>query len=123
MIVASAQTAAELLAPLVEPGEAETLAIAYLDRRHRLLGIGRRTGGEGELLLPMRAILAEGMRLEARSLIIGHNHPSGDPSPSAADIAATRTLAATARALDLTLADHLIFASGCCRSFRQLGLL
>ena len=54
---------------------------------------------------------------------IAHNHPSGDPSPSRADIEATRRLAEAAAALGIRLHDHLIFAGGDCRSFRALGLL
>ena len=54
---------------------------------------------------------------------MAHNHPSGDPRPSRADIQATRRLAETADALDIRLHDHLIFAGTDCRSFRELGLL
>lgn len=52
-----------------------------------------------------------------------HNHPSGDPTPSAADCRVTARLAEVAGALDIALHDHLVFAGGDCRSFRALGLL
>ena len=71
----------------------------------------------------MRAIFAAGLRHGAEGLVIAHNHPSGDPEPSRADIEATRRLADVAAALGIRLHDHLIFAGGECRSFRELGLL
>lgn len=52
-----------------------------------------------------------------------HNHPSGDPSPSKADIAITRDIAAALKALDIALHDHLIIGREKHASFRGLGLL
>jgi len=76
-----------------------------------------------EIVLPMAAIFKAALNHGAAGLIVAHNHPSGDPTPSRADIAATRRLAETAANLGLVLHDHLIFAGGECRSFRELGLL
>lgn len=73
--------------------------------------------------LPLRAIIAAALELGSRGLIVAHNHPDGDPRPSDADLEATRRLAETAGTLGIRLHDHLIFAGGQCRSFRQLGLL
>jgi DNA repair protein RadC len=80
-------------------------------------------GGEDAVELPLAAILTSALRLGARSIVLAHNHPSGDPSPSASDEAATRRLASAAAGVDIRLQDHLIFAGGQCRSFRTLGLL
>lgn len=52
-----------------------------------------------------------------------HNHPSGDPSPSKADIAITREIVAALKALDIALHDHLIVGRDKHASFRGLGLL
>ena len=71
----------------------------------------------------MREIFAAALKCDAFGLVIAHNHPSGDPRPSRADIEATRRLAETAAALGICLHDHLIFAGGECCSFRELGLL
>ena len=71
----------------------------------------------------MRAIFAAALGHDAAGMVIAHNHPSGDPRPSRADRDATRRLAETAPALGISLHDHLIFAGGGCRSFRELGLL
>ena len=77
----------------------------------------------GHVALPIRAIVADALRLDSAGLILAHCHPSGDPEPSAADIAATRRLSEMGAQLGLSLHDHLIFAGGECRSFRALGLL
>ncbi len=52
-----------------------------------------------------------------------HNHPSGDPTPSRADIAMTQQVIAAARALDITVHDHLIVGREGVASFKQLGLM
>jgi len=52
-----------------------------------------------------------------------HNHPSGDPAPSKADIAITREISAALKALDIALHDHLIVGRDKHASFRALGLL
>jgi len=73
--------------------------------------------------LPMRDIFRAALTCGAVGLVIAHNHPSGDPRPSRADIEATRRLAETAATLGIRLHDHLIFAGAECRSFREMGLL
>jgi DNA repair protein RadC len=123
MQVATARQAADLLAPLLQSAGGEAVAVAYLGDRQQLLGTGRSEGGADAADLPIRQIVAEALRLGASGLIIAHNHPSGDASPSEADLSATRRLAETAAAVGLRLHDHLIFAGPGCRSLRELGLL
>jgi DNA repair protein RadC len=122
--IATATDAARVLAPLFADARGERLAVAHLDAGRALLALDQPVaGGAAHVDLPIRAIIARAFDLDTKGLILAHNHPSGDPSPSRADIAATRRLAATADALGIRLFDHLIFAGGDCRSFRALGLL
>lgn len=124
MHVATASDAARLLAPLFAETVGEKLAVLHLDRRRDVLAIDEPAiGHRTSVLFPVRAIIVRALALDTASLIVAHNHPSGDPTPSRADIAATRRLAETADALDIRLHDHLIFADGDRRSFRELGLL
>jgi DNA repair protein RadC len=125
MIVATARDAADLLVPLFESAKIEKVVAAYLDGDRRLLlTLETEKGGHDAVDLPIRAILIEALRLGAAGLIVAHNHPSGDATPSPADLAATRELAATANSLGIQLFDHLIFGgSGECRSLRASGLL
>lgn len=123
MQIATARDAAGLFAPLLAHQEAESIAIAYLGDGQLLLGTGQAPGAADAVELPIRPIIAEALRLNATALILAHNHPGGDPGPSAADIAATRRLAAAAAAVGVRVHDHLIFAGSECRSLRALGLL
>ena len=63
------------------------------------------------------------LELHATAIILVHNHPSGDPSPSRADIEMTREIAAAAHALGIVLHDHVIVGNGRWFSFRREGLL
>ena len=63
------------------------------------------------------------LELQASALILVHNHPSGDPTPSTADIAVTRDIVKAAHPLGVTVHDHLIIGRGRHTSLRDLGLL
>jgi len=80
-------------------------------------------GSLGTLHLRMRALFGEALRLGASGLILAHNHPSGQCQPSGSDLTATRQLQDVARALDITLIDHLIFTNRAVYSMRAGGLL
>ncbi len=101
----------------------ERLLVLHLDAERRLLGVSRFEGALAEIELIMRAISFAALRLTAAAMILAHNHPSGSAEPSAADIAATRTLTGLGRPLGLMVDDHLIFAAGDCVSLRGRGLL
>lgn len=123
MQVATAADAARLFRDAIAKGSGERLAVAYLDRERRLLNFEIEVGDDASAPLPIRAIAETALRLGASGLILAHNHPSGDPRPSDADLAATRRLSGAARALGLRLHDHLIFAGPHCHSMRAAGLL
>lgn len=102
----------------------ERCHVVFVDSQRRQLGdasIGM--GGPDVLSVRMREIFAEALRLDARGLILAHNHPSGHCCPSGSDITATRRLAQVAQALDIELIDHLIFTDGAVYSMRAGGLL
>ncbi len=85
------------------------------------------TGSRASIAAPSSCPFATCWRMRSSSdgtgIVIAHNHPSGDPEPSKADIAATRMLVHAARALEIRVLDHLIFTTTRCTSFRALGLL
>ena len=124
MAVATARAAADLLAPRFAGVRDEKLAVLHLDGGRSVLAIDDFDAAGPDLVaLSLRDIFRRALALDATGLVIAHNHPSGDPKPSQADIQATRRLAAAAEALGIRLHDHLIFAGGECASFRALGLL
>ncbi len=102
----------------------EEVRVLYLDRKNRLIQDERQGRGtvDHTPLYP-REVVKRALALGASALIVVHNHPSGDPTPSQADIAMTRQLAEAAAALGLVLHDHLIVARGGHTSFRSAGLL
>ena len=70
-----------------------------------------------------REVVKRALELGASALILVHNHPSGDPTPSRADIAMTREIAIAAKALKIEVHDHLVIGRGKHASFKALGLL
>jgi len=70
-----------------------------------------------------REIIKRALELTASAVILVHNHPSGDPTPSKADIQMTREIVAAAKALSIAVHDHLVVGRGGHASFKSLGLL
>jgi DNA repair protein RadC len=75
------------------------------------------------IVLPIRQIVIDALRCDSRSIILAHNHPSGEPRPSRNDIDQTRRLAGTLEPLDIDIYDHVIVARSGRFSFRDAGLL
>lgn len=124
MRIATPDDAAALLAPFFATAEVERVVAVHLDAGGELIGVTvEEIGDAAEAALPIGAMLASALRLRAEAMIVAHNHPSGNPEPSAADKEATRRLADAMRPLGLRLTDHLVFAGGGCRSMAALGLL
>lgn len=123
MTILTARDAADLIAPRLSGSAVELLAVAYLGANGRLLAIDVTEAKVNSIALPIRAIVGRALALDAFGLVVAHNHPSGDASPSAADITGTRRLALTCASIDIRLYDHLIFAGRECTSFRLEGLL
>lgn len=123
-IVDSYEAAEAMLAPLFARAREERLYVAHLSADHRLLGFRMRFGAEAERIdFSVRAIVADALALGSAGLILAHNHPSGDPTPSSADLDATRSLMQVTRTLNIAVRDHLVFGGTSVLSFRKRGLL
>ncbi|WP_338032088.1 RadC family protein [Elioraea rosea] len=102
----------------------EQVRVLYLDARNRLIADEQHGRGTvNHTPLYPREVVRRGLEHQAAAIILVHNHPSGDPSPSRADIDMTREVAAAAKALGIALHDHVIVGNGRWLSFRQEGLL
>ena len=101
----------------------EHLWVAHVDDDARCLHLTRHDGHADGAELPIREIIADAARHGSTGLILAHNHPSGDPSPSATDKRITQRLAIVGEAMDVAILDHLVIAGDECRSMRQMGLL
>jgi DNA repair protein RadC len=124
--LSDARTAAAAFAPLLADEPVEVFAVACLSTRHRLLAwhvLSRGTRASTSVSLPdvfVPACLTPG----TTALIVVHNHPSGDPTPSLDDAQLTLRLCRAADVLDMPLLDHLIVGeAGRYYSFREAGVV
>lgn len=101
----------------------ERLWVAHLDRHSQCLQLTHHDGDSTGTHFPLRSIIADAALHESAGILLAHNHPSGDPTPSAADKRSTIRLACAAEALGCAVLDHLVFGGNRITSFRQLGLL
>jgi DNA repair protein RadC len=103
---------------------AEEFRVLFLDRKNVLIAdeVQARGTVDHTPVYP-REIVKRALEHSASAIILVHNHPSGDPTPSKADIAMTREIAAAAKALHIAIHDHLVIGRGGHASFKALGLL
>ena len=102
----------------------EQLRILFLDRRNMLIADeAQQSGTIDHVPVYPREVIKRALELNASALILVHNHPSGDPTPSANDIAMTEKIEAAAKSVGITLHDHIIVGKERDNSFRTLGLL
>ena len=74
-------------------------------------------------LISPREIFLEALKSKAVSILLVHNHPSGDPTPSTADVELTKTVDELGKSLGIPLVDHVIIGDNRYASFRELGIL
>lgn len=122
--ITSRSGAEDVLAPLFLGIATERLYLLCLDGGGRVLSqVLLAEGGASEVRLQEEDVLAQLSRCHPASILLAHNHPGGDPTPSREDIAATQALSARLTALNVTLLDHLIWADGVFFSLREQGFL
>ncbi len=120
----SPQEAARYLLPRYSARPVETFGLLALDARHRLrreavISVGCLTAS----LVHPREVFQEAVVSRAAALVLIHNHPSGDPEPSAEDLALTRRLAAAGSLMGIEVLDHLVLGAGRFVSLKQRGQL
>jgi DNA repair protein RadC len=102
----------------------EEFRILFLDRKNVLIAEEtHQSGTVDHTPVYPREVVKRALELGASALILVHNHPSGDPTPSRADISMTREIALAAKALKIDVHDHLVIGRGRHASFKALGLL
>lgn len=102
----------------------EQFRVLFLDSRNRLLADEAQARGTvNHTPVYPREVVKRALELGATALILVHNHPSGDPTPSGADIGMTAEIGRAAATLGIALHDHLIIGNGRHLSFRREGLL
>ena len=104
-------------------GSVEILRVVHFDPSKTVLAINHYRGNAAHIVVPLGTIISDAVKLGTAGLLLSHNHPSGDPTPSRADITATHMLALAAEPLGITVHDHLVIGCGSNISFRDVGLL
>jgi DNA repair protein RadC len=100
---------AAMAEPMLRDRDRERLIVISCDAALRVLGTDRISdGGTDQTLFPLREIIVAVLRRDGRSFALAHNHPSGDPEPSAEDLAATQSAAEAAAVTGLCFVDHVI---------------
>lgn len=118
------QRVLDYLAAALSRERIEQFRILFLDNRNRLLADEAQSRGTvNHTPVYPREVVKRALELNATALILVHNHPSGDPTPSQPDIEMTRAIQAAADTLAVRLHDHVIVGNGRWFSFRQQGLL
>ncbi len=102
----------------------EQFRILFLDQKNRLIAdeVQQRGTVDHTPVYP-REVLGRALELSASAVILVHNHPSGDPTPSKADIEMTNTIVSAARPLGIRVHDHLIIGGDGHYSFKSYGLI
>ncbi len=102
----------------------EQFHVFYLDRKNQLIANEpQQTGTVDHVQVYPREVVKRALELSASALILVHNHPSGDPTPSQADVEMTKELVAAAKTLEVTVHDHIIIGRDGHASLRAMGLM
>ena len=123
-VIGSWAALTDYLGAALAPLRVEAFRVLFLDRKNRLIRdeeIGR--GSVDHVPVYPREVARRALELGASAVILAHNHPSGDPTPSQADIDMTQQVRAIMDALGITLHDSVICGGGDVLSMRAEGLL
>ena len=121
--VRSPADAANLLMAEMSLLQQEHLRVVLLDTRNRVLGIPTvYVGSLKSAMVRVAEVFRHAVRINAAAMIVAHNHPSGDPTPSPEDVQVTRTLVEAGQLLSIELLDHIIIGRQRYVSLKERGL-
>ncbi len=122
--IASPEDVIDLIGFEMAALEQEQLRVVLLDTKNRIIRapVQIYQGSVNEASVRIAELFREAVRANAVGVILVHNHPTGDPTPSAADVALTAEVVAAGKLLDIKVLDHLIVGQGRHSSLKRLGL-
>jgi DNA repair protein RadC len=122
-VINSPADAAALVQYEMSALEQEHLRVLLLDRRNRVLEVVEiYRGSVNSSQVRVGEIFKEAVRKNASGIVVIHNHPSGDPTPSPDDVAVTRAIVQAGKLLDVDVLDHLVIGQGRWVSLKERGL-
>lgn len=102
----------QLVAGLLQDRTTECVLAIYLDTRHRVIAVHEcSSGGVASSVVEPRAVFGAALSLSASALLLAHNHPSGDPTPSGDDKMVTKRIRDAGELLGIALLDHVVIGS------------
>lgn len=111
-VVRNPQDVVNLLSPDMTGLPQEQLRVVQLNRRNGVVGVSTvYQGSVHTTVLRTADIFREAVRSNSAAIVVAHNHPSGEPTPSPEDIAVTRELVSAGRTLDIDVIDHVVIDS------------
>jgi DNA repair protein RadC len=123
-VLSSWETVLEYCRTAMAFADKEQFRILFLDKRNQVIADEvQQTGTVDHTPVYPREIVKRSLELSATAVILVHNHPSGDPTPSRADIDMTRQIAAIAKPLGISVHDHLIVGKEGHASLKAMGLM
>jgi DNA repair protein RadC len=104
--------------------DSEVFAALFLDSKHRVIAFEKLFSGTiNQCAVYPREIARRALHHNAATILLAHNHPSGDPTPSRADILLTQRISDVLALIDVGVLDHIIVGRARCAAFSQLGLM
>ncbi len=123
-VVRNDEDVAELLIPQMRFLDKEVFKVVMLDSRNKIIKIQDISVGTlNASLVHPREVFKVALKESAASIILVHNHPSGDPTPSTADIEMTKTLVSLGRVMDILVLDHIIIGGDQSVSLERQGII
>ena len=125
VVIRQPQDAARLFYEMLHDKDREHFVILMLDTKNRVIGVNTVSIGilDSALVSP-REVFKAAMLCNAASIIVCHNHPSGDPTPSPEDKRVTERLSEAGKILAIELLDHLVIGeAGSFRSIKEMGII
>lgn len=121
--IKSPADAAQLLLPRLSHLTQEELHVILLDTRNRVSGVQAiYRGSLNTSIVRIGELFRPAIEAHAAAIIVAHNHPSGNPTPSPEDVAVTREIVKAGRLLSIEVLDHVIVGSGSHTSLKERGL-
>lgn len=122
--VSNPEQAVAVLRPRIEDWSKEHFLAILLDARNRIVGIETvSVGSLSASIVHPREVFKPALSASAAGIVVGHNHPSGDPEPSPEDMTITRRLVDAGMLLGIELLDHIVFTQGAHVSLKARGSL
>jgi len=114
---------ANILMPILSYRDQEYMVILVLNTRNKVIKtVELYKGSTNSSMVRVSEIFRDAIRMNAPSIILSHNHPSGDPSPSVEDVALTRATIEAGKLLDINVIDHIVIGNGKWTSMKEKGL-